>query len=277
MGHGAAIDLRLARGVGYGRRMLKGLSGKTVLVTGAAGNIGAAAVERLVGEGANVVASDIDAAAVGALAERLGATVVACPADVTTASGAASCVAAADAFGGLDAAFINAGVECDAAPVAEFDEADYERVFAVNVKGVFLTAQAVVRALTAAKRPGNILITSSIAGLQGGPMTSIYNASKHAVVGIGKSLALEVGAAGIRVNVLCPGAVDSRMMRSLEDSIGGASGVTGADIKTGIETMTALGRYASPTEIADTAAWILSDEVPYCHGETFTVGGGMMA
>ena len=97
--------------------MLKGLAGKTVLITGAAGNIGAEAVKPFIEEGCNVVASDISAAA---------------------------CIAAADSFGGLDLAFINAGVECKAAPVADFDLADYERVFGVNVKGAFLTAQAVV-------------------------------------------------------------------------------------------------------------------------------------
>ena len=98
--------------------MLKGLAGKTVLITGAAGNIGAETVKPFIEESCNVVASDISAA---------------------------TCIAAADSFGGLDLAFINAGVECKAAPVADFDLADYERVFGVNVKGAFLTAQAVVR------------------------------------------------------------------------------------------------------------------------------------
>lgn len=97
--------------------VLKGLAGKTMLITGAAGNIGAEAVKPFIEEGCNVVASDISAA---------------------------TCIAAADSFGGLDLAFINAGVECKAAPVADFDLADYERVFGVNVKGAFLTALAVV-------------------------------------------------------------------------------------------------------------------------------------
>ena len=108
-------------------------------------------------------------------------------------------------------------------------------------------------------------------------MTSIYNSSKFAAIGIARSLALEVGSQGIRVNVLAPGAVKSRMMSALEESIGAASGVSADTIRTGIEAATGLGRYATPTEIASTAAWVLSDEVPYCHGEVFTVGGGMMA
>ena len=153
--------------------------------------------------------------------------------------------------------------------------AEYDRVFNVNVRGVFLTAQAVLRSVTARNKLGNILITASIAGLQGSPMTSIYNSSKFAAIGIARSLALEVGSQGIRVNVLAPGAVKSRMMSALEESIGAASGVSADDIRTGIEAATGLGRYATPTEIASTAAWVLSDEVPYCHGEVFTVGGGI--
>ena len=257
--------------------MLKGLAGKTVLITGAAGNIGAEAVKRFVEEGCNVVASDISGPAVEAIAASHGDRVVAVAADVSTSDGAGACIAAAAPFGGLDLAFVNAGVECKAAPVADFDPADYERVFGVNVRGAFLTAQAVVRHLTGAGRSGGILFTASIAGLQGSPTTSIYNASKHAVIGLARSLALEVGPAGIRVNALCPGAVDSRMMRSLEQSIGSVAGAAADDVKAGIEAATSLGRYATPEEIAATAAWILSDEVPYCHGEIFTVGGGMMA
>jgi NAD(P)-dependent dehydrogenase (short-subunit alcohol dehydrogenase family) len=258
--------------------MLKGLAGKTVLVTGAAGGIGSAACRRLVDEGAKVVASDISEAAVNELAGSLGDSVVGVAADISTAAGVAACIeAGVAAFGGIDLGFINAGVECFAAPIADFSEAEYERVFNVNVRGAFLTSQALVNHLTGAGRQGNILFTASIAGLQGSPTTSIYNASKHAVVGISKCLALEVGSLGIRVNVLCPGVVDTRMMRSLEESMGAAAGISADDMRTAMAAGNALGRYASPEEIAAMAAWILSDEGAYCHGETFTIGGGLMA
>ena len=258
--------------------MLQGLAGKTVLVTGAAGGIGSAACRRLAAEGANVVATDISAAAVQALAEDLGDQGVGVAADITTSAGATAGIdAAAAAFGGLDLAFLNAGVECLAASVAQFSEAEYERVFNVNVRGAFLAAQAVVNHLTESGRPGNILFTASIAGLQGSPTTSIYNASKHAVVGLSKCLALEVGQLGIRVNVLCPGVVDTRMMRSLEESMGEAAGLSPDEMRAAMAAGNALGRYATPDEIAAMAAWILSDEGAYCHGETFTIGGGLMA
>jgi len=258
--------------------MLKGLAGKTVLVTGAAGGIGSAACRRFADEGANVVATDISGDAAVAVAAALPGKAVGLAADISTAAGAAAGIeAAVAAFGGIDLAFLNAGVECFAAPIAEFSEAEYDRVFDVNVRGAFLTAQAAVRHFTGAGKPGGILFTASIAGLQGSPTTSIYNASKHAVVGISKCLAMEVGPLGIRVNVLCPGVVDTRMMRSLEESMGAAAGVSAADMKAAMEAGSALGRYATADEIASMAAWILSDEAPYCHAETFTIGGGLMA
>jgi NAD(P)-dependent dehydrogenase (short-subunit alcohol dehydrogenase family) len=258
--------------------MLKGLAGKTVLVTGAAGGIGSAACSRLADEGANVVATDISDDAVRAVAAKLGDRAVGVAADITTSAGAAAGIdAAIAAFGGIDLAFLNAGVECLAASVAQFSEAEYERVFDVNVRGAFLSAQAVVNHITEAGRPGNILFTSSIAGLQGSPTTSVYNASKHAVIGLSKCLALEVGQLGIRVNVLCPGVVDTRMMRSLEETMGAAAGLSPEDMRAAMAAGNALGRYATPDEIAAMAAWILSDEGAYCHGETFTIGGGLMA
>lgn len=255
--------------------MLKGLSGKTVLVTGAAGGIGMATCRRLLAENANVVAVDRDE---GNLASEFGDKVVRVKADLTTGQGAAACVeAAVKHFGGLDLAFLNAGVECDSAPVSQFSEQEYDKVFNVNVRGVFLCSQAVVNHLLEAEKPGGILLMASIAGLQGSPFTSIYNASKHAVVGLSKCLAHEVGARQIRVNVICPGVVDTQMMRSLEKSMGAAAGMDAESMKAAMEAGSLLGRYAKADEIAALAAWILSDEAPYCHGETFTIGGGLMA
>lgn len=255
--------------------MLKGLANRTVLVTGAAGGIGKATCRRLLAEGANVVAADLDASALSA---ELGERVAAVSVDIRKAAGAKACVDAALArFGGLDLAFLNAGVEGVSAPVAEFSEANYERVFDVNVRGVFLCAQAVVNHLRQSGKAGGILCMSSIAGLQGSPYTAVYNASKHAVIGLMKSLALEVGKYGIRVNVICPGVVDTRMMRSLEASMGAAAGTDAVSMKSAMEAGSALGRYATAEEIAALSAWILSDEAPYCHGETFTIGGGLMA
>lgn len=96
-------------------------------------------------------------------------------------------------------------------------------------------------------------------------------------MGLSKCLAHEVGPLGIRVNVLCPGVVDTRMMRALEESIGATAGASAEDMRTAFAAGNALGRYATAEEIANMAAWILSEEAAYCHGETFTIGGGLMA
>lgn len=256
--------------------MLKGLAGKSVVVTGGAGGIGAAVCRRLSDEGARVVVSDLDEGAAKAVAASLPGDAVAVAGDVSTPEGAQAGVQAAiDAFGRLDLIDINAGLECVAKPISEFDVADYQRVFSVNVLGAFLTAQAAVKAMSADGKGGSIVVTASIAALMGTPGTSIYNASKHAVHGMARCLALETAGLGIRVNTLMPGVVDTRMMRSLEDSIGALSGLSGPEFQVAMTEGVPLKRYAKPEEIAATVAWMLSDEVPYCHGEAFTVGGGI--
>jgi NAD(P)-dependent dehydrogenase (short-subunit alcohol dehydrogenase family) len=255
--------------------VLKGLEGKSIVVTGAGAGIGAATCRRLAAEGARVVAADIDTAAAEAIAKEVGGGAVAVGADVSSPDGAAACVAAAvEAFGRLDAFHANAGVEGRAHPVADFDLAVYEQVFGVNVRGAFLCASAAVRQIVAQGDGGGVLFTSSLASLMGSPSTAIYNASKHAVHGLVRCLAKEVPP-GVRVNALAPGVVDTRMMRSLEESMSAAGGTDAATLKAGLEAAVPLKRYASADEIAATAAWILSDEVPYVHGETITVGGGL--
>ncbi len=256
--------------------MLAGLSGRSVVVTGGAGVIGSAVSRRLAAEGALVVVADLDGAAAGTVARAIGGDAVGVGVDITTPAGAqASVDAAVQAFGKLDHYHANAGVECMVRPVADFDPADYHRVFAVNVLGAFLSAQAAVRQLVAQGNGGSILFTSSIAALMGTGGTAIYNASKHAVHGMARCLSLEVAAAGIRVNTLAPGVVESRMMDSLGAGLGTLAGVDETAFKGGMERAVPLGRYATPAEIASAAAWILSDEVPYLHNECITVSGGI--
>jgi NAD(P)-dependent dehydrogenase (short-subunit alcohol dehydrogenase family) len=255
--------------------MLRGLKGKSAVVTGAAGGIGAATCRRLVEEGTLVVVADIDGDKAQQLAKELGGRSEAVGADVSTPEGAAACVdAAVQAFGRLDLFHANAGIEGVAQLVVDLDIAIFDQVFAVNVRGAFLSAQAAVRQFIAQGGGGSLLFTSSLAQMMGTPTSSVYNASKHAVHGLARCLAREVPP-GIRVNSLAPGVVDTRMMRSLEQSMGLAAGVDAAAFKATMEQMVPMHRYATAEEIAATAAWILSDEVPYLHGETITVGGGL--
>lgn len=210
-----------------------------------------------------------------ALAAELGGNAVGIGADVSTPHGAKACVdAAVAAFGHLDAFHANAGVEGRAHFVADFDLAVCDHVFNVNVRGAFLCAHAALSQFSAQDGVGTLLFTTSLGSLMGAPALSIYTASKHAVHGLVRSLAREVPP-GIRVNAIAPGIVDTRMMRSLEASMGAANGLDAAAMKSGTEQSIPMRRYAQPEEIAATAAWILSDEVPYLHGETITVGGGL--
>ncbi|MFY9230778.1 MAG: SDR family oxidoreductase [Candidatus Nanopelagicales bacterium] len=256
--------------------MLKGIAARTAVVTGAAGGIGSATVRRLHAEGANVVAVDLDKGPIDALAAELGERIIAVQANVSSPDDTEMFMRrAVDTFETVDMFHANAGVESKVIPVAAFDIDDYRKVFDVNVLGVFLSTSAAVRQMMTQPNKGNIAITASIAGLKSDAGVSVYNASKHAVIGMARSLMKETGALGIRVNVIAPGVVDTRMMRPLEKGIAALAGVDPDAIVAGLNAAVPLGRYAQADEIAATAAWLLSDEVPYMHGEIVTVGGGL--
>ncbi len=256
--------------------MLKGISGRTAVVTGAAGGIGSATVRRLHAEGANVVAVDIDEAGLEALAAELGDRVLAVRADVTSAEDTEMFFQrAVDTFETVDMFHANAGIESKVIPVAAFDIADFDKVFAVNVRSAFLGSAAAVRIMMGQPDRGKIVFTASIAGLKSDAGVTVYTASKHAVVGMARGLAKETGGLGIRVNVVAPGPVDTRMMRPLEEGLGALAGLDAAGIQAALAVAIPLGRYAQADEVAATVAWLLSDEVPYMHGEVVTVGGGL--
>lgn len=256
--------------------MLKGIEGRTAVVTGAAGGIGSATVRRLHDEGANVVAVDIDQSGVEVLAAELGERVLPVRADVTSAEDTQMYFQrAVDTYETVDMFFANAGVESRVVPVAAFDLADFEKVFAVNVRSAFLGSAEAVRRMMGQPDRGKIVFTASIAGLKGDPGVSVYVASKHAVIGLARSLMKEAGPLGIRVNVVAPGPVDTRMMRPLEEGLAALAGMDAAGFQAALSTAIPLARYAEAEEIAATAAWLLSDEVPYMHGEIVTVGGGL--
>lgn len=256
--------------------MLKGIAGRTAVVTGAAGGIGSATVRRLHAEGARVVAVDIDGDGIDALVSELGDRALAVVADVTSADDTEMFFRrAVDAFATVDMFHANAGVESKVIPVAAFDIADFDKVFAVNVRSAFLGAAAAVRQMTSQPDRGKIVFTASIAGLKGDAGVTVYTASKHAVVGMARGLAKETGGLGIRVNVVAPGPVDTRMMVPLEEGLAELAGLDPAGLKAALSMAIPLGRYAGADEVAAAVAWLLSDEVPYMHGEVVTVGGGL--
>ncbi len=256
--------------------MLKGISGRTAVVTGAAGGIGSATCRRLRAEGANVVGVDLDGNGLDRLASELGEGFVAVQADVTSESDTARYFkVAVDTFETVDMFHANAGVESKVIPIAAFDIADFQKVFNVNVLSAFLGSAEAVRIMMGQPDRGKIVFTASIAGLKGDPGVSVYCASKHAVVGLARSIMKECGPLGIRVNVVAPGPVETRMMRPLEEGLAALMGTDAAGFQAALSTAIPLARYAEADEIAATAAWLLSDEVPYMHGEIVTVGGGL--
>jgi NAD(P)-dependent dehydrogenase (short-subunit alcohol dehydrogenase family) len=250
--------------------------GKVALITGAGGGIGRATAERLASEGAALLLADVAEAALAESAEtarQAGARVVAAAADVTRPEDFEALVARAEReLGGLDLLVNNAGIEGVVAPIESYPLDVFDRVLAVNVRGVFLGMRAAAPALR--RRGGGAIVNlASVAGVTGDPNLSAYIASKHAVIGLTRSGALAFGKDGVRVNAVAPSPVETRMMRSLETGMGGAQGAE--MVRKLVSERIPLGRYAEPAEVAALIAFLGSDEARFITGSIYTIDGGM--
>lgn len=250
--------------------------GKVALITGAAGGIGRATAERLAREGAALVLADVAEAGLAESAEaarQAGARVVAAAADVTRPEDFEALVARAEReLGGLDFLVNNAGIEGVVAPIESYPLDVFDRVLAVNVRGVFLGMRAAAPALR--RRGGGAIVNlASVAGVTGDPNLSAYIASKHAVIGLTRSGALAFGKDGVRVNAVAPSPVETRMMRSLEAGMGGPQGAE--MVRKLVVERIPLGRYAEPAEVAALIAFLGSDEARFITGSIYTIDGGM--
>ena len=234
-----------------------GLEGNVALVTGAASGIGRATAQLLAREGARVVACDV----------KGGADVVA--ADVTDGEAMRAVVArAVDAHGRLDLAVNCAGVGGGHGATHEYPEADFDRIVAINLRGTWLSMRAEIAAMLRSGG-GAIVNVSSTLGLRGSPFAAPYSASKHGVLGLTRTAALEYAQQGIRVNAVCPGAIDTPMMDETFERFPGFR-----------ETLTAyvpMGRMGGAQEVAGAIAWLCGDAASFVTGEALTVEGGLLS
>ncbi|MET4700213.1 NAD(P)-dependent dehydrogenase (short-subunit alcohol dehydrogenase family) [Constrictibacter sp. MBR-5] len=251
------------------------LEGKAALITGGARGIGRAAALLFAREGARVAVADMSAdgaAETVSMINDAGGQAISVTCDVSSRDQVEKMVAAAvAAFGRLDCAFNNAGIagyQVDAAgqKTADWSEEAFDRMVAVNLKGVWLSMRSELKQMTAQGGGGAIVNTASIAGLIGLPTSSAYVAAKHGVVGLTKTAAIEYAEAGIRTNSVCPGYIETDMTRD-----------TMARRGEHILGMTPMRRMGTAQEIAEMVCWLCSDRASYVNGANYNVDGGYVA
>ena len=252
------------------------LQDKVVIITGGAGGIGRAAGRLFVEEGAYVLLVDVDEASLAEAVADIGSNAVSYfVGDVISAADNDAMVACAEErYGGVDVLLANAGIEGDVVSIVEYDEERFERVLDINVMGPFLGLKSVIPAMQR-RGGGSVVITSSVAGMQGAADFSAYVTSKHAVVGLMRSAAKELAPLGIRVNTVNPSPVETVMMRRLE---AGLAGKENADVaKAGMVAQIPMQRYAEPEDIARVMLFLASDDSAWVTGSVNAADGGMTA
>jgi meso-butanediol dehydrogenase/(S,S)-butanediol dehydrogenase/diacetyl reductase len=253
------------------------LSNKRVIVTGAGRGIGAEIARDLARNGARVMVADLNAEAAAGTADQIGGTARSVPVDVSDrASTRAMIAAAVSAFGGLDVIFNNAGIS-QTCPFMDVTEEDFDRIMAVNGKGVLIGTQEAARQMIAQGTGGKIVNTASIAAKQGYPLFAHYCASKFAVAALTQAAARALAEHGITVNAFGPGVVRTELWEQLDREFI-ARGVTSKPDEAidGFSESILLGRYAAPKDIVGVTTFLASPASDYMTGQTVMIDGGMV-
>jgi NAD(P)-dependent dehydrogenase (short-subunit alcohol dehydrogenase family) len=249
------------------------LDGKVIVVTGAAAGIGKASALLFGKEGARIIVSDVDSDRGAGTARQIkdqGGEAQFVRADVSRPSDVERLVReTVGRFDRLDGAFNNAGIEGALASTAECTEENWDRTIAINLKGVWLCLREEIRQVLRQGGGGSIVNMASVAGLVGFEHLPAYVASKHGIVGLTRTAALENASRGIRVNAVCPGVIHTEMI----DRITGRK----PEVETQFVSMEPMGRMGRPEEIAEAALWLLSAASSFVTGQAIAVDGGLVA
>ena len=256
-------------------------SGKIAVITGGAGGIGQAAARQFTAEGARVVLVDRDETALQNVVQSIGEELASyAVADVTQPEQVQGYVnIAVERWGGIDIYLANAGIEGTLSEIPDYPIDVFDQVMAVNVRGIWLGLKYVIPVMRE-RGGGSIVITSSTAGIGGSAGISPYVTSKHAVIGLMRSAALECAPFGIRVNTVNPAPIETRMMRSLEEMRVAAADSSEATIertKQSFVSRIPLQRYGNPEEVANMMLFLASDDSSFCTGGVYMVDGGRSA
>ena len=240
------------------------LQGKIAIVTGAGSGFGAGIARKFAAEGAQVIVADLNAEAARAVAEEIGG--IACQVDVASGDSVGAMASAAARIGAIDVLVNNAGITHLPTPLEAVSEAEFDRVFAVNCKSVFLTARAFVPGMKQRGR-GAILNVASTAGLSPRPRLNWYNASKGWMITATKTMAVELAPAGVRVNAICPVAGETPLLKSFlgEDT---------PEMRAKFLSTIPIGRFSTPEDMGNAACYLCSDEASMVTGVALEVDGG---
>jgi len=248
--------------------------GKVAIVTGASGGMGQAIAIAFAAAGASVVAADLTEDAGRETVEQIGQAggrAVFVATDVSDAAAVEALVARATSdFGRLDCAVNAAAIEGERGPLHEVDDATFDRIIAVNLRSIFLCMKHEIVAMLAGGHGGAIVNIASTNSFRPQPHQSAYTASKHGVLGMTRNAAVDYGAQGIRINAICPGAIDTPMLRAAMER-------RGRQPEEVAGRLSLLGRFGQPDEIAQACLWLCSDESSFTTGHALAVDGGYLA